>query len=54
MTQIYVCVCVCVLASVLPVLVSLRGTTRGFSAPRSPSSVPPPALCEVSLTDSPG
>ena len=65
MTQICVCVCVCVCVRAcacrggrylcaLPVLVLLRGTTRGFSAPHSPSSALPPALCEVSLTDSPG
>lgn len=57
MTQICVCVCarergrhLCA----LPVLVLRHGTTRGFSAPRSPSSALPPALCEVSLMDSPG
>lgn len=52
MTQIYVCAhahkCV------LPVWVLLHGTMRGFSAPHSSSSVPPPALGEVSLKDSPG
>lgn len=44
---------ICVRA-VLPVWGSIRGTTRDFSAPRSPSSVLPRAPCEVSLKDSPG
>lgn len=54
MTQICVPVCVRTYESVLPVWVLLRDTTRGFSAPHSSSSVPPPALGEVSLKDSPG
>lgn len=48
------CVCVCRLLPVSPVLELLPGTTRGSLAPHSPSSVLPPALCAVSQRGNPG